>query len=227
MTKAPKKNAKASAKIVKRSEAQAPQDQRGSWRGILRPTGYSTDVSAIYFYYLKERGGGKFVAQAYYYDHGDTPIRAEQFDGIVKRLTENAILDTDMPPKMAYDFDGAKWRRKSWLVVVLEDEDSAFDRYDPIVFDENNSDYDVNYSFGDGELIVTRPEIKGETLQLNGLRAINHMKRNEKGDPLLDGEKAKYKFRLNFSNSRRAHLLNYQDSGGTNMGPPVPPPNRL
>lgn len=223
MSKKPKKAAKAEAA---QDHQRAPLVRDVTERGVRRRSGYNTNMSCIYFYYLKERASGKLIAQAHYYDHGDLPIPAGEFDDIVRRLTENAILDMDMPPKMAFDFDQVKWRRKSYLVVVLEDEDSMFDEDDPVIFDEDNSDYDPNHSFFDGELIETRPRVRGQTRTLHGIRVVNHMKRNAKGDDLEIGEPAKYKFRLNYHNARRARLF-LPDSGGTNMGPPVPPPVRL
>lgn len=86
-----------------------------------------------------------------------------------------------------------------------------------------------NHSFFDGrDLEVEIPDGGGGTDRRSAIALINHMKRNSDGEDLLEGDAQPFLFDVyvdaSYSGSTGSALTVILDPGGTNMGPPVPPP---
>jgi hypothetical protein len=194
----------------------------------------SGSIYCIYFYYLH------FPAEA------DEPDRADIYEAFdiddaiedqaelmsrIKRLTLNAITNGKNPPRYAESIKDLNMDRQSYYVVVADSPDKKFAAAGGIKFEgKNHNDKvtDGTHTFGNElylEYDVTLAD--GTKRDLTGACYVNILhgkKDNGNSERLKKGEWECFKIDLKFQNKR---LRLVDDSGGTNMGPPVPPPSRL
>lgn len=176
----------------------------------------------MYFYYIGLDSQGRKVVKHYYYADGDKEIEPEDVERIVTSLAENAIIadeDQQTPPPNGYNWKGMVWTRKSYLAFLL---DVPGDDFSGNVFEVSSATTGENHSFFDGVVFsVTLPSHGNGRTDPPVVCCINHMKKGPGGSDL--GRQAeRYELKLH----RTSHSLGDRepDDGGTNMGPPVPPP---
>ena len=177
----------------------------------------------IYYYHSHLSDNKEVIIDgAYYYDYGE-PIGARTLKRLIKKLARNHRENIDMPPKAGNSFKSFKWRRISFIVVLLDNAE--------IRLKTKNKDYGAleileekgnsNFSLFNGEdLEITLPTKDGPRT-VTAVACINYME-DEDGDRLDDDESRYYELRI------RADVPGLQPGregeGGTNMGPPIGPP---
>lgn len=189
--------------------------------------------ASIYFYYIgpKDAGGSRSVKH-YFYVHGyDTiadPPRpaASELEERVRLLAINARSGGNNPPQCGEAWKFIVWNHKSYLVILIDDPDIRFAPDAGLEFVQDNNGT-PNHSFFDAREFYVSLSYPGGPQLAPALCCINHMKRNEAGDDLGDyPEFFNFVLHTNKQLGQR-YLLDYPDAGGTNMGPPAPPPGFL
>ena len=180
----------------------------------------STKPCCLYFYYVTFTAGGVPTAKVYFYNNGDTVMTPAFAETIITRLTANARLDDDNPPKCASRFDEIRWRRKSFLAFVVDDPGWTF-AAQGLVFNEANGKT-PNHSFFHGKNIpVPVKNADGSVGLLSGMYCINHMTKDVTGTPLESTDSEEYVYYLIHHAAKI--LVADIDPGGTNQGPPEKP----
>ena len=184
--------------------------------------------ASIYFYYIGEKvGTNPRPVRHYFYIHGrdrilDTPVNP-QLEEIVRSLARNARSNGNNPPQFGADWNYMVWNHKSYLVVLIDDPSVQFETGNGIEFNPSNNGT-PNHSFFDARNFGVPLIYQGQTRLAPAVCCINHMKRNEDGDDLGDYPEF-FHFVLHTSPQlEELRRLDVEDSGGTNMGPPAPPP---
>jgi hypothetical protein len=189
----------------------------------------------IYFYYLMFGPDGYPEIRQYDYD-SPTGIDYEDVPTIMGDLANNARNNSNNPPPTHFDFASLKWNRISYIAFVM---DSArwvlWKRLsDPsragIVFDpkkQTGVSISDNHSFFDA-LDVTVPirNSSGGVDHRSGIYFVNHMKADDAGAD-LGTSNINFAFEMYFDVAMAGSQLPTVfiiDPGGTNMGPPAPPP---
>lgn len=171
----------------------------------------------IYFYYIGDDHAGARPFRRYYYPSVDGEIREEHLSGLIRDLAVNARSDGNDPPKDGTDGKNIVWTRKGYLVFLIDDPQVVFDS-EGIVFlpgSNNNTLYDAK------NIEVDISDAGDQSRMVSCVYCINHMKRNKAGDD-LEYEVKKVPFKLRTIPPLVAPVV--PDDGGTNLGPPVPPP---
>ena len=89
--------------------------------------------SCIYFYYMKWVNNLPYIRH-YFYNNGKTPIQdkylyqseSDEIGDIIRELAINATDTYPVPPVFGSDFDGLVWRKKSYIVILMDDKDWTF-----------------------------------------------------------------------------------------------------
>jgi hypothetical protein len=177
--------------------------------------GYEKVPACIYFYYLYMSGGSYSTRHYYYTDGRNQPIHHSSVKAIVAQLAANAARDGNSPPKYGVDGRYVVWSRISYIAFVVDENRVQWDgdaiTIDPVLGLPNHSFYDGTDT----------------TVTVNGASrpaawCVNYMK-DAVGADLGDADE-KYQFHLQIGAGARILRPMFPDSGGTNMGPPVPPP---
>lgn len=208
------------------AETNAPSGPRGpramALTGLVgkynSPSNFAHQVPhTIYFYYAAPTGGGSgYDVRAYIWCE-DNKILPAALPGHIARLTSNARQNGSNPKPIGKSLNDVPWWRISYLVVALEDP-TGFDADNAVEItrDDGSANGHPNHCFfdgGDGSITVP-----GEA-DIQAMWTVNYMK-NKSGKDIPKGKVHKFIFRFNPARGRPF----YPDSGGTNMGPPVPPP---
>lgn len=186
----------------------------------------------IYFYYWKFKGTVPEVTR-YDYDNGVTPIPYNLVEGHIERLARNARAGGNQPDPAAVQ--DAPWRRKSYIVMVMDDPKWKFTRYGPndeaaLAFNPSKGSTD-NHSFFDASDMNV--DIKDDGSEyLSAVYFVNHMKKNDQGDDLMyqadgvtgDSQKFVYTLFYDVTHGNGSVQQHSHDPDGTNLGPPQPPP---
>jgi hypothetical protein len=120
---------------------------------------------------------------------------------------------------LAFCFDHEGW---DFPVDRMGDEDST---ELPAVYFTEGGQWTKNHSFFDGR--TAQLTIASSTVPLPVFYMVNHSKRNDNGDDLQDGEPQHIKFNIVVKiplKGTTEKLTVIFDPGGTNLGPPTPPP---
>jgi hypothetical protein len=213
---------------------------------------FSKTPHCMYFYYLRVNASGRLKISHFFYEgpkvvtnpqgkKESRPIPYDKvgLDHLIRRLAKNARRKNPTnPAPQGGNLKRVRWTRKSYIVLFLDEANWSFHRKGKnaaFVFltrkERNGRKLRMakNYSFFDGmvlpvEMPVHRP---AGTDVREALVFVNHMKRNDSGDDLRK-EKKPYQFNIfldvKFEDGRGAPMLVILDPGGTNMGPPDPPP---
>jgi hypothetical protein len=182
-------------------------------RRIYRQSPERIVPHSIYFYYMTL---DPVEIKRYYFDNLG-PIG--NIDDLIKFLTVNARNGRDLPPQIS---DTAKMRRQSYLVLLLDSDTERLVGGEAIVFYDGAGMYKDNFAFFDGEdKIIDLATIPGRAELRSAVLCANHMFRDDQYNELWDDEVHPYRFKIRYGT--RLPVLEV-DSGGTNMGPPVPPP---
>lgn len=182
----------------------------------------------VYFYYVTL--SNLETTRHYFYSSGDRKIYKSEIPEIVRALGRNVTKKYEAPPfhreGFANDCKTMTWRRKSYFVLLLDKPYAAahFADKNGVAFNSDYTNKD-NYSFFDAEnLEIDLSDNEDGSDIRSAFVCINHMKGHGTTIDVGQAEQC-YKFSLNLEGTD-TKLRGYRapDSGGTNMGPPVPPP---
>jgi hypothetical protein len=181
------------------------------------------EVYAIYFYHVKITGGGALDVTAYHHCQY-SPLNRQTLVLAVTEMARNARTKDFAWPPCGKGFNAIPRRRKGYFAVVLDDpaeklaEDGAIAFYD-------GSGKPSRHNFSDAfnfEVDVGPPGSPGG--RLSAVVCLNRMKSKKSDGDLAKGEAEDFQLEL-FYGSKKRRGPPYED-GGTNQGPPVPPPYR-
>ena len=183
---------------------------------------YSDEPACIHFYYVGvERKVGKETVRdirRYFFADRDRPIPYDEAEYHIRNLAFNAVgpRADQLPPPEAEGLGHIVWYRKCYLAFFIDDPKLTLQAWNAVTFNPPvGSDYSPNHSFFD----AWDMKIDLGNGSRTGVGLIDHMKKNADGNT-LGRAKQRFYFKLNFNESP----IFFPDSGGTNMGPPVPPP---
>jgi hypothetical protein len=175
----------------------------------------------------------------------------ERLGPLIEKLASNARPSgPKIPaPDPGGNFEDIKWDRKSYVAIFVDEANWQFhqapNENPAVVFLtelKNGKTGAPNHSFFDAmdfkiRMPIRRPKPGGPTSDLrSAIVFINHMKKDEKGTDIgknEDGtdageEQQFFQFEMfldvAFASGKSAPMTVIFDPGGTNMGPPVPPP---
>jgi hypothetical protein len=170
----------------------------------------------IYFYYIRYDGGQGSSMNVYYDFDKHEPIKSKA--DLVKRATalaENAMKGDFAPPPCGHSFAAVPWRRKSYLVFLLDDPVLNFPGKEALSLEFQDSQAEtVNHSFFNAD----KWDITAMGRQVTVLSCVDLMQ-HKSGRPMMDGEVETYTVDLSLSHNRTV-----RGDGGTNQGGPIPPP---
>lgn len=183
-------------------------------RERFAPSSPDAPIHCIYFYYIKVITGGSELRVYYRFDKRNpvTNIVNE-----ITKLTINAFEDENNPPCIGNEVSDVDWRRKSYIVVMVED----YRLNRPPFGMQSELGKENRFTFGRvTSVTVPVTDNNGNSKNIMGGYLINTMKHYVYGDDLLEEDAGElFKIILN-----PPILEFYPDSGGTNMGPPIGPP---
>lgn len=175
-----------------------------------------------YVYYLRYDEQGTLVATRAY-EYFDIKKKINQPEAKIRQLARNAYFDRDNPPCYATSVDGLFRRRKGYVAFVI---DSAYHH----VSSENDVvltmlDGSVATAFSNPRYLEFSTNIPGNQVTVPTVYFENEMSKAGANGPedLCEKEHQDFSLRINRGGGRGFRV---EDSGGTNMGPPVPPPGR-
>jgi hypothetical protein len=202
---------------------------------------------SLYFYYVRlNRNGGLYVRH-YFYPGGNHADRAnpaapedwqeipntpEALIPILQQLVANARAQGQAFPLVGNDFVGIDWWRKSYVALFVDEANWALHKEPEtgqaaVLFITEPKDGQTgtpNHSFFDGQnLDIPMPD----GLTRSAFVCLNHMKKDEAGTDLAAGDHEFFQFKIFFRVNFVAGgppLTVIFDPGGTNLGPPIPPP---
>lgn len=170
--------------------------------------------ACIYFYYVGE--DGKTSKNYYYTDGENKPIHYDKVQGIVQRLAANAAASGRDPPQDGINSDHLVWSRVSYLAFVLSSDQASWDGQ---AIKVTADDGEPKHGFYDG--MDKQIDIGGGKMRWAAW-CINYMKDMDWKD--LGNEDRTCRLDLQIKTGKARKKVPWPDSGGTNMGPPVPPP---
>jgi hypothetical protein len=167
----------------------------------------------------------------------------------VKKITKNLVLNGRRdslpdptgfcPPSCGDESTKIKWRRKSYIVVVVDDPNwrlarRAGQEIDPILVAPKTP----NHCFFEAfewtiKMPFHAPTAAFDDYYTSAVALRNHMSRNEEGDDLGNGKEEKFVFGVNVQRlkkvrGKRKFVPEFFhvpiDPDGTNLGPPLGPP---
>ena len=201
-------------------------------------SGRADGIYCIYLYYLSIKRNGDKELTAHYFLYYDHIVSLEE--KVVSFIDDIAKYRKRHPSCYGTTFSDIRRRRVSYFVVVIEDDrDFVLAAREPLSFEDNivedNSGYDGKgrHTFDDFGRFVTPITRSNRTKTLQVVFCTNNLRRKPDSEHTLrDREQENFRIRLHFVSSNRIGRLAddsnyYSDSGGTNMGPPVPPPSRF
>lgn len=170
-----------------------------------------------YFYYVNP---SRVEVKHYKYMTADTDIEKRYINNLIKFLVRNARNNDVDLPQYGADWNHMVWTHKSYIIVFVDDAGK-----NPTANRAISVDYSqFNYSFSDAwEEPVQMLDLNGQPAVFRAICCINHMKKNFAGEN-LDLEQQKVKFNLHIDDMDHMDRRLFPGTGGTNMGPPAPPP---
>lgn len=193
--------------------------------------------SCFYLYHIVKRPGERTSVRAYFYDRGEEIESAHELQQLLignaagdrHSLLENIYFGRDWPVEVGKGFDAVNWRRKSHIIVVLDHPTRRLKECGAVTFFPGDNDHKDNFCFCDAvdwdDFQVV--DSSGETLTLSAVSFINHMNADDLDGDIKPGHRHAYRFRIKSQKRDGLRDDDYTyDSGGTNLGPPVPPPVR-
>lgn len=257
------------ANLVARQDDAATQagvrNHKVTDRRYAAGTPHYTDLPCcMYFYYVRVNSDGKLLVSHYFHPRGNPddednpgdpttwpPIVYDAKDPVVLKnlITKLALNARPLdgrserdPPKRGDNFKNLYWRRKSYIVIFMDEVNwklHELDKDNPsIVFITDPKDGVTglaNHTFFDAlELSITMP-IKHpkpdgpRTDERSAIVFINHMKADDNGrdlDDWDDPQKFQFKiiFRVAYVDGTDDGMTVIFDPDGTNEGPPIGPP---
>lgn len=192
------------------------------------PANLAVDLVYIYLYYLKFPSaiGKPTVTRAYFCSDVPDSGSAADLQKLIAKFAVNAYADDKDPSSFGPSLDGlARWR-KGYVAVVVDAPGQklgtgtlTFRGY----FDDAWND--GTHTFSRSRQIQVPVQEGGATRDIVVLYSANGLNEPDMTD-LDEGESEYFRFTLTFNGTAAgtARGFPYEDSGGTNMGPPVGPP---
>jgi len=179
-------------------------------------------LHCIYFYYVQQDAAGLGVRVYYHFDE-DTPIEDGQaLMKLIEKLGANARLGDYAPPPCGHSISSVPWRRKSYLVVLLDDPVLKFPDKDALQITFRGDPHEaVNHSFFNAQkLYVDLPgDHAGQVV--TALCCVNLMQHKDGRNMKDEDDPEEYSISVIPGGPLR------RDDGGTNQGGPIPPPSFL
>lgn len=197
------------------------------YKARRKETKFRKKPYCVYFYHVgaKDPDTGRRPVKYYYYSEPNAISRGE-FERIAVELGVNARREPGAPPSHGSEPDQEIWIRKSYIMILVDDPTARFGTPMLKVEQTESANGGVtypNHSFYDAEEFrVELPSPDGGTETCQVVVCTNHMKRDVEGNDQLPKDLQHYKFTLNFDPPEGPGFL--PDSGGTNQGGPIPPP---
>lgn len=173
----------------------------------------------MYFYYIYGTVEAPHVLH-YFHTIDDIPIDTRsEAEARARTLIDNARAGGEHPKPDGQEWDNIYWTRKSIIALFIDIEGvRLLPKALRFTTDHHGTE---NYGFFDG----WQTELRGRPI----IFCTNHMKRNRQGSDIEEEEERYYHFDILSTPElqwpyRTDITGRYPDSGGTNMGPPVPPP---
>ena len=173
-----------------------------------------------YFYYIAKTSNGYALPVRYNYYSYHERIKRDDLDELIECLTHNARrqpADQEIKPSDINE----EWRKKSYIIFAIDDPNYEFEKpgivLDPSSGKPNHTFYDAKNFNG---IPVKIPGTEQHS-KVSAIAILNHMKRGWDEEDLMTGDLPQ-KFYFQFLPPIRFPFL--PDDGGTNLGPPVPPP---
>lgn len=188
-------------------------------------------LHCIYFYYLQyiqEEQDQEPVPNlcVYYHFDEDTPIRDRQdLMRLVRKLGENARAGDFAPPPCGHSFSAVPWRRKCYVVILLDDQVHKFP--DPGAFNIDFKDRveEDNHSFFNARKLDIDLSGNGSGDMVTAVCCVNLMQHKDGRD--MEDYDDPEKYRVDLRPDGPVMLRFRDDDGGTNQGGPIPPPSFL
>lgn len=194
--------------------------------------GYDKVPYVIYFYHVRLEPQGRLQV-THYTKVYQQAVTYPMLQGAVQNLVDNARNGGSAPaPDLTDNFANIVWTRKSYVVIFVDEESWTLHRNgDPLEGVRFNTLLGMpNHTFFDADDLTVNVQdpVTGVVTQRSAIAIVNHMKRNEAGDDLLQTEAQHFKFEIifdvKFVDQSDAPMIVIFDPGGTNLGPPIPPP---
>lgn len=202
-------------------------------------TAFTYVPRCIHFYYIVFDENNQPRADHFFYNNGPknnpgewNEIPTDQVEFLIPDLIANArSTGIKNPVVSGNNFYNIQWRRKSYVLIVIDEDDWPFQR-------RNNGNIAAafniskgstpNHSFFDAmDIEVDIPNGSGGTDTRYAIAFINHMKRNADGDDLIQGDTQRFEFDayvdVKYAPPAAPPLKIILDPGGTNQGPVLLP----
>lgn len=207
------------------------------YRSRYGEPGFEKIPWCAYFYYVGRvaTDGTVRPAAVYQYISHQGPIERSQLRQLVTQLALNARAPADdQNPKPSTAW--FPWRRKSYIIMLVDDPSFSFDQDNAIAITERVSG--ENYTFFDGvdfnDIALPGPADGPAMEYVTAVCFTNHMKRSAAGDDLGDDEEQRFTatfspplsslFVFETAVSLTDDSVEAEEDHGTNMGPPIGPP---
>jgi hypothetical protein len=175
---------------------------------------------SIYFYYVT---AGLASAKHFYFTNGNKQIPYGSVEEEIKKLGRNAERTSGIasPPQYGENFKHVVWSRRSYFVIMFRDPVPLTAK--ALSFMPRAGHAKTNHTFYDAYQKIIDISASGAAKDRTTIIAINHMTGDDQGTPL--GSEDFFNFDVSFTQPvpYRRTSVRYPNSGGTNMGPPVPP----
>jgi hypothetical protein len=207
--------------------------QSDVYRSRKNDSGFEGVPWTIYFTYISGIAANRVSSRHYSYSCANGPIKPNEVLTIARLMATNATrtLAKQFPQPDSEDWNGLQWKRKSWFVIVVDVPGCKFNKGQAIDIPTVGNGV-ANHTFFDclddtdwNDFTYTNDQ--GNKTVASGIMFRNYMKKNEDGDDLPPGWTDHLEIELKTTPQLRTRTNPprlYPDSGGDNLGPPVPPP---
>ena len=224
-------------------------DDNSIYRIRRNEQGFNQVPWSAYFYYVGKAPAGSIErpVTVYLYQSLHGPIDRAGLRELTTQLARNARQD--LASQNPQPFTAAfSWTRKSYIIILVDDPKFRFEQGNAIRL--TAVDGGTNHSFFDGldfgDIDLPGPLGGAVVERVSAVCFIDHMKRNLAGHDLLLGDIQRFRRELSpvitfrfakvgasggltkLLKAAKGLLMGdppqFEDDGGTNMGPPVPPP---
>lgn len=178
---------------------------------------HSDDPHCIYFYYIVPNPSDPTNPQVrvFYHDEHKT-MTWGRVKKVITGIAQIAAAHDDFPAAIGNSLPAAKWRRKSYLVFLIDSDADEFAPGQAVAFSWRGMG--GNHTFFKGR--DWKVDLSSTKRRRSAFACINYFRKND-GTPWHDGDEET--FDLSFVLGGQIPFRRIDD-GNTNLGPPVPPP---
>jgi hypothetical protein len=179
----------------------------------------------IYLYIAGMESDGRVFVKHYQETRDvENPIPYDSVGSVVQDML-NRISNGSLRPDTDSNFRNIRWKHKSYIVFVLDEEywtlQTMSSELPPVRFKTRN------HSFFDAQdLTVTLDAATASSRARSAVLFVNHMKKDGNGNNLEEPEIFQFEliFSMSFAGPPHGWMIVIFDPDGTNVGPPLPPP---